>query len=54
VQFAVTFANGTKPDAVYDGCVTKLRGATVVGLIVSVQSNIQYALGPGSRHHPAA
>ncbi|KAF8479372.1 hypothetical protein JB92DRAFT_3044558 [Gautieria morchelliformis] len=33
VQFAVTFANGTKPDAVYDGCVTRIRRSTVVGLI---------------------
>ena len=35
VQIAVTFADNTKPDAVYDGCVATVKGKTAVGLIVS-------------------
>lgn len=35
VQLAVTFANDTKLDAVYDACATKFKRAGAVGLIVS-------------------
>ena len=53
-NFAVKFSNDTQPDAVYDACVTKVWGATVVGLIVSVLYGNVGVCGKGSHHHSAA